>query len=154
MKSTQRGYSHKLIGVGILSSVLGLGPLAFGQDRGTDQATGPPEYDLSWFTVDGGGVMVSAGDDYELSGTIGQPDAGGMAGGEFQLTGGFWFETPPGDCDADGLTNLTEYAAFEGCLAGPADPIPPGCACYDANRDGQIDLKDNAVFQAAFNASD
>ncbi len=36
-----------------------LGLLAFGQDRGTDQATGPPEYDLSWFTVDGGRSILT-----------------------------------------------------------------------------------------------
>ena len=55
-----------------------------------------PDYDLSWYTIDGGGVMFStdAGGEYELSGTIGQPDAGGpMTGGEFELTGGFWVLT-------------------------------------------------------------
>jgi hypothetical protein len=47
-------------------------------------------YSLEWFTVDGGGG-TSTGGGYSLSGTIGQPDAGGaMTGGNFTLTGGFW----------------------------------------------------------------
>ena len=35
------------------------------------------QYDLGWFTIDGGGGMFSTGGGYELGGTIGQPDAGG-----------------------------------------------------------------------------
>jgi hypothetical protein len=47
-------------------------------------------YDLSWWTVDGGGG-ASSGGDFSLSGTIGQPDTGvPMSGGEYALTGGFW----------------------------------------------------------------
>lgn len=51
-------------------------------------------YDLSWWTVDGGGYTFSASADgvYTLGGTIGQPDAGVMSdsGGRYVLTGGFW----------------------------------------------------------------
>ena len=47
-------------------------------------------YDLSWWTVDGGGYTVSTGGGYELGGTIGQPDAGAMIGGAYTLVGGFW----------------------------------------------------------------
>ena len=44
----------------------------------------------TWYTVDGGGG-TSTGGVYSVSGTIGQPDAGGpMSGGGFSLTGGFW----------------------------------------------------------------
>ncbi len=47
-------------------------------------------YSLDWFTIDGGGG-TSTGGVYSVSGTIGQPDAGGpMAGGSYSLTGGFW----------------------------------------------------------------
>jgi len=52
------------------------------------QSGGP--YDLSWSTIDGGGG-TSSGGPYTLSGTIGQPDAGGpMVGGSYSLVGGFW----------------------------------------------------------------
>lgn len=49
-------------------------------------------YDLSWWTIDGGGHTFSASADgvFSLGGTIGQPDAGVMAGGNHTLTGGFW----------------------------------------------------------------
>jgi hypothetical protein len=46
-------------------------------------------YDISWFTVDGGGGSSSGGP-YTLSGTAGQPDAGMLSGGTYALTGGFW----------------------------------------------------------------
>ena len=47
-------------------------------------------YDLSWWTVDGGGVAASSGPGYSLGGTIGQPDAGVLSGPGYVLSGGFW----------------------------------------------------------------
>ena len=44
---------------------------------------------IDWWTVDGGG-STSTGGVYSVSGTIGQPDAGTMSGGQFTLTGGLW----------------------------------------------------------------
>ena len=47
-------------------------------------------YSIDWSTIDGGGG-VSTGSTYQVSGTIGQPDASGtMSGGNYTLTGGFW----------------------------------------------------------------
>ena len=48
------------------------------------------DYDLTWSTVDGGGATFSIGGVYTLGGTIGQPDAGAMGGGDYSLSGGFW----------------------------------------------------------------
>ena len=48
------------------------------------------DYDLSWWTVDGGGHTLSTGGGYRLGGTAGQPDAGVLAGGGYTLGGGFW----------------------------------------------------------------
>ena len=48
------------------------------------------ELDLSWNTIDSGGGTFSSGGSYTLGGTIGQPDAGGMTGGAYTLSGGFW----------------------------------------------------------------
>lgn len=53
-------------------------------------AQGGGPYDLSWSTVDGGGYTFSVGGAYGLGGTIGQPDAGCMSGGDYALCGGFW----------------------------------------------------------------
>ncbi|MCZ6834912.1 MAG: hypothetical protein O7G85_03990 [Planctomycetota bacterium] len=52
-----------------------------------------PAFDISWFTMDGGGGL-STGGTFDLQGVIGQPDAGGMRGGIFELAGG-WLSTPP-----------------------------------------------------------
>lgn len=46
--------------------------------------------DLGWHTVDGGGITFATGGTYTLGATIGQPDAGVLAGGSYQLKGGFW----------------------------------------------------------------
>jgi hypothetical protein len=49
------------------------------------------DYDLSWWTVDGGGGMLSNGN-YSLSGTIGQADAGAaLEEGAYTLVGGYWY---------------------------------------------------------------
>ena len=47
-------------------------------------------YSIDWSTTDGGGG-TSTGGVYSVSGTIGQPDAGGpLTNGPYALTGGFW----------------------------------------------------------------
>ncbi len=47
-------------------------------------------YSIDWYKVSGGGG-ASIGGTYQISGTIGQPDASGaMSGGSYSLTGGFW----------------------------------------------------------------
>jgi hypothetical protein len=47
-------------------------------------------YDLSWWTVDGGGITFATGGTYNLGATAGQPDAGTLSGGAYTLDGGFW----------------------------------------------------------------
>lgn len=122
--------------------------------RAQEPLTGPPaEFDLSWRTIDGGGVMRSTGGAFELSGTIGQADAGRMSGGGFELTGGFWFEVAPSDCNEDGVVNTVDHGSFEDCLGGPAGPLGTGCACFDFDGDGSISLEDFATLQEMFNAN-
>jgi hypothetical protein len=53
------------------------------------------QYSLDWFTVDGGGGTTSDGV-YEISGTIGQPDAGSVITGDYVIEGGFWSDLEPG----------------------------------------------------------
>jgi hypothetical protein len=64
-------------------------------------------FELFWWTVDGGGGMASEGGPYGLSGTVGQPDAGDLSGGDYTLNGGFWnrtvVNTPPA---LDGLPDV------------------------------------------------
>jgi hypothetical protein len=47
-------------------------------------------YVLSWWTVDSGGSTSMSAGDYTLSGTAGQPDAGLLSAGSYDLAGGFW----------------------------------------------------------------
>jgi hypothetical protein len=62
-----------------LACVLGLSANTFAQT-----------YSIDWSTIDGGGG-TSTGGVYSVSGTIGQPDAGGpMTNAQYSVTGGFW----------------------------------------------------------------
>jgi hypothetical protein len=48
------------------------------------------QYSIDWYKIAGGGG-TSTSATYQVTGTIGQPDAGGaMTGGNYSLTGGFW----------------------------------------------------------------
>ena len=109
------------------------------------------EFGLSWHTIDGGGAMRCTGGDFELSGTVGQPDAGVLSGDDFALSGGFWFPHVTGDCNQDGGINAIELASFEECIAGPHLTLTgDGCICYDLDVDGDADLADFAILQNAF----
>jgi hypothetical protein len=47
-------------------------------------------YTIDWYKIAGGGG-TSTGGTYQVTGTIGQPDAGGaMTGGGYSVTGGYW----------------------------------------------------------------
>ncbi len=47
-------------------------------------------YSIDWYKIASGGG-TSTGATFQVTGTIGQPDAGGaMSGGSYSLTGGFW----------------------------------------------------------------
>ena len=109
------------------------------------------DFEMTRSTFDGGGVMRSTGDEFELSGSIGQPDAGTMTGGGFELSGGLWFGLAPADCNEDGLVSLFDHATFTSCLLGPSGGIGTGsCPCFDVDRDGDITLNDYAQLQAGF----
>src|SRR5262245_35065389 len=80
------------------------------------------QYDLSWYTIDGGGGTITGGG-FTLSGTIGQPDAQMppvMNGGAFQLTSGFWAGISacslPGDMNLDGHVDGDDIQPFVNCL--------------------------------------
>jgi hypothetical protein len=66
---------------------------------GVHTALADSGYQINWWTIDGGGGE-SAGGDYTLKGTIGQPDTGSAEGGDYTLAGGFWVE---------GILDLLEY---------------------------------------------
>jgi len=48
------------------------------------------QYSIDWYKIAGGGG-TSTGATYQVTGTIGQPDASvAMSGGNYSLVGGFW----------------------------------------------------------------
>jgi len=109
------------------------------------------EFEITRSTIDGGGAMRSTGGDFELSGSIGQPDAGALSGEGFDLTGGFWFPLSLDDCNSDGWVNLIDYDDFDGCLSGPDGGLPlPECNCFDLDGDNDVDLSDVRHFQDGF----
>ena len=63
-------------------------------------ASAQAQFAITWWTVDGGGG-TSSGGLFTLSGTIGQPDAGVLAGGSFAIHGGFWVGGSGTACPAD-----------------------------------------------------
>lgn len=66
------------------------------------------QYELSWYTIDGGGGRSSGGE-YELLGTIGQPDAAWSSGGDYELLGGFLPGGPLCFVDFEHFARFAEY---------------------------------------------
>lgn len=123
------------------------------------------QWDLSWNTVDGGGVMRSTGGLFELNGTIAQPDAGTLTGDAFTLQGGFWPGVPNlgfcrGDTNCDGVIDWRDIdflvAAMNDNLTGWMALFPvPGADCAfsscDVNADAHVDWRDIDPFVADMN---
>ena len=75
------------------------------------------QYSIDWFTIDGGV--------YSVSGTIGQPDAGGpMTGGNYSLIGGFW--ALPMAIQVTGAPTLTIVSSTPGNATISWTPNTPG----------------------------
>lgn len=110
------------------------------------------QLEITRSTVDGGGGR-STGGGFELTGTIGQSDAGVLTAGGFELTGGFWLRLGQTDCNEDGTVNLVDHLSLTHCLIGPAGPVSNGCDCYDVNASGAVDLRDVAAAQRVFSGS-
>ena len=111
------------------------------------------DFTIDWYTIDGGGEMFSTGGDFELSGTIGQPDAGqAMTGGDFELNGGFWaIGSTSSTCDScdmncDGVVNAVDIEDFINILFN--GQIPCDTCTGDTNGDGFVDAADIEGFIA------
>ena len=112
------------------------------------------DINLDWWTIDGGGGMFSTGGSLELSGTVGQPDAGAaLVGGSLELVGGFWpavggeDEFCFGDLDGDnaiGLADLAQLLGHYGMTSGAE--YEDG----DLDGDGDVDLADLAALLGVY----
>ncbi len=107
------------------------------------------DFDLTWHTVDGGGGY-SAGGDFELEGTVGQPDAGAMTGGDFALSGGFWVAPTAvcacvADLNDDGFRDGDDIQGFVDCLVSTGT----NCPCADVDGNGLLEMADVSLFVGA-----
>jgi hypothetical protein len=91
-------------------------------------------YEISWYSIDGGGGMSSGGS-YELIGTIGQPDAANSSGGSYEVRGGFWPGGPM--CFVD----FEHYARFAQFWRDSGAEMPA-----DLYEDGQVNWYDVSEF--------
>ncbi len=104
-----------------------LAPLLLGFVGLTNAAAS--QYILDWFTIDGGGGQSSGGD-YVLTGTIGQPDAGYLGGGDYELLGGFWVGGPLCIVEFDDFARFAIYWMQSG-TGLPADLYEDSFVGYD-----------------------
>ena len=82
-------------------------------------------YSIDWFTIDGGGGGASTGGVFSVSGTIGQPDAGGpWTNGSYSASGGFW--TLPVAVRTPEAPTLVIAAAAPGTAVISWTPATPG----------------------------
>ncbi len=95
------------------------------------------DYELTWSTIDGGGG-TSSGGPYTLTGTIGQPDAGEMAGGDYMLAGGFWPGGPLLSC----FVNFEHFAAFALYWLEPCGPGDNWCEGADFDWSTDVGISD------------
>ena len=91
-------------------------------------------YRIVWSTIDGGGG-TSAGGQYELTGTIGQPDAGSMSGGQYEVLGGFW---PGGPLC---FVNFEDFARFAELWLYQGEGLPA-----DLDGNGYVNMLDLKLF--------
>jgi len=100
------------------------------------------DYSIVWHTIDGGGG-TSSGGTYQLTGTIGQPDAGYHGGGGYELLGGFWTGGPL--C----IVNLEDFAHFAaGWLDSPCDAGNNWCGGADMNHLDDVTVEDLTLLAA------
>jgi len=92
------------------------------------------DYDLSWFTIDGGGGTSACGQ-YIVRGTIGQPEAGVMSGGSYELLGGFWPGGPLCFVDFEHFARFAEQWLWEGSELDA-----------DLSGDDDVDYEDLGLF--------
>ena len=95
-------------------------------------------YEITWSTIDGGGG-ASSGGPYTLVGTIGQPDPGEMAGGDYKLSGGSWAGVLWEQCFVD-FEHFARFAMY--WLDSPCDAGNDWCQGADLDKSADVGLSD------------
>jgi len=114
-KPSARGLAQSKTWRMILTSIILTSALCF---------PAPAQFSIDWSTIDGGGG-TSTGGVYSVSGTIGQPDAGGpITNGQYSVTGGFW--ALPAAIQVTGAPTLAIAPATPGNATISWTPNTPG----------------------------
>ena len=98
------------------------------------------QYEITWYTIDSGGG-TSSGGPYNLTGTIGQPDADYLAGEQYELLGGFLVGGPL--C----TVNLEHFSMFAThWLDGPCNEEDNDwCGGADLNHLNDVNIDDLTI---------
>ncbi len=98
------------------------------------------QYELNWYTIDGGGGRSSGGD-FSVIGTIAQPDAAWSTGGDYELLGGFWPGGPLCFVDFEHFARFAEHWRDNPCNVGNNF-----CGGADLNQIDGVDFEDVKMF--------
>jgi hypothetical protein len=88
--------------------------------------------------------VSAAAKDYQLQ-TISPARTAGPSGEQIG-----WLGFPEPLCPCLGELDLTIFAGFADCMSGPDAAFLEDCACFDFDRDGDIDLQDFQRFQYGY----
>ncbi len=112
----------------------GLASLAITAASVHGQPEGESGYVIDWVTIDAGGIASATGGGFEVTGTIGQIDAGvemtpmpPVPGRAFSMVGGYWAAPDrEDDCNDNGINDLQEF--MDGAIADcNCNTIPDEC---------------------------
>ncbi len=130
-------------------------PATPGQAQPVKPKSAAPNFDLNWFTINGGGDSYGSSANYRLGYSIGQSVAGEGGSASYNLGIGFWYGAEviciaiPGDANASGTYTLGDILAVvnyyfnkPGCSPQPLCWLS-GLLCRgDWNGSGTITLGD------------
>ncbi len=107
-------------------------------------------YTIDWWTTAPSATMSGGG--WEVSASVGQPEAGQpMSGGDWTVAGGFWVapsgpQLRPGDLNCDGIVDFDDINPFILALSDPVayQAAYPNCTVQngDCNGDTYVDFDD------------
>jgi hypothetical protein len=87
--------------------------------RAESKAQSGGAYAMRWNNIGGGGQTFATGGSYAVGSTLGQPDAGRLAGGAYVVNGGFWSAGSPSTTDAPEDEPLPGAFAMRGPTPNP-----------------------------------
>jgi hypothetical protein len=99
------------------------------------------DYEMTWYTVDSGGVTFATGGDYEAGVTVGQPEMAVQTGGDYTVESGFWYASAGGpSCTDDEECDDSDACTYDACVDSVCSNEP---RIYgDVNGDGVKSLFD------------